>query len=167
MRLISCNVINGVQCFSCLFITVSRSVARLSWNIALLSSVGCNYCIFNLGNFTCCQDMYIISSLQGVKITCKFTERFLRNQSLCRGTFFGRTLYLKFSMRIDWNIKNGRKLENWKTMPACTMSHNKIHVQTYSNLSLMWPIEKYLMLYARLLHLTTSVRIMHFLYFHC
>jgi len=34
-----------------------------------------------------------IRSLQCVKIICKFTERFLRNRSFCRGTFFGRTLY--------------------------------------------------------------------------
>ena len=35
-----------------------------------------------------------IRSLQCVKITCKFTQRFLRNRSFCRGTFFGRTLYV-------------------------------------------------------------------------
>jgi len=29
-----------------------------------------------------------IRSLQCIKITCKFTERFLRNQCFCRGTFF-------------------------------------------------------------------------------
>jgi len=29
-----------------------------------------------------------VPSLQCVKIACKFTERFLRNQSFCRGTFF-------------------------------------------------------------------------------
>ena len=36
-----------------------------------------------------------IRSLQCVKITCKYTERFLRNRSFCRATFFSRTLYMR------------------------------------------------------------------------
>jgi len=84
MRLILWNVINGVQFFSCLFVTFSRLVARLSWHIAPVSSVSCNYYIFNL-EIT----LHVHKcSLQFVKITFKFPERSLINRSFCRGTFY-------------------------------------------------------------------------------
>ena len=51
-----------------------------------------------------------IRSLQHVKITCKFTERFLRNLSFCSGTFFSRTLYIHMKYSCAYIVVTKRKI---------------------------------------------------------
>jgi len=65
-----------------------------------------------------------IPSLQCVKIACKFTERFLRNRSFCRGTFFSRTLYMYTVFQKAQILTDFHFFHRWKEKEIS----NKIHV---------------------------------------
>ena len=58
-----------------------------------------------------------IRSLQCVEITCKFTERFLRNRSFCRGTFYLAApciFFITFQQQCNFTVYT---FHNWLYQP--------------------------------------------------